>query len=231
MMAKIIETKSLVLGYKTPISHPLNINVQRGEWIGIVGQNGIGKSTLFKTMMGQVAPLEGTLLINGKPQGDNNHLISYIPQERELNTLEQTSGMTLIKASYRAQYWGLPFFDSTFRNKLNEIIELVGIESYIKRPLTSISGGQRKRIYLAQALINSPSILLLDEPLSDLDPMAKQHFIQALKQIHHHTEITVLIISHDMQEISTQLDRFLHFKDGNAHICDIMPCLKEDARV
>ena len=230
-MSAIIQTKDLVLGYKTAISYPLTLQIKQGEWVGIVGQNGIGKSTLFKTLMGQVSPISGTLLINDQVQGRNNHLISYIPQERELITLEQTSGLTLIKASYRAQYWGLPFFNQHFRQKLQEIITLVGIEPYLMNPISSLSGGQRKRIYLAQALINSPSILLLDEPLSDLDPMAKQHFIQALKEIHRHTEITVLIISHDMQEISTQLDRFLHFKDGNAHICEEMPCLKEDARV
>ncbi|MDE4961465.1 ATP-binding cassette domain-containing protein, partial [Francisella tularensis] len=85
-------------------------------------------------------------------------------------------------------------------------------QDYIHKPFKNLSGGQKKRVYLVQALINEPKILLLDEPLSDLDPDAKHQFLACLKEIHKKENNTLLIISHDMKEISTQLDAFIHFK-------------------
>ena len=103
--------------------------------------------------------------------------------------------------------------------------------NYMNQPFSTLSGGQKKRIYLAQALVNNPRLLLLDEPLADLDPNAKQHFIKALKSIHENRDLSLLIISHDMHEIAKHLDGFLHFKDSKAHYCVNLPCIKEDVNV
>ncbi|APC96287.1 metal ABC transporter ATP-binding protein [Francisella frigiditurris] len=224
----MIKCSNLIIGYKNdPISNPLNLNIPANKWVGIVGKNGVGKSTLFKTLLGKIPPISGEILINGKKQIDTN-LISYIPQEREINYEEKTSGLTLIKYSYKANYFGLPLFNKKFKEKLEYLIKLTQISEYVKRPFKELSGGQKKRIYLVQALINDPRILLLDEPLSDLDPEAKQQFIACLKEVHEKENITLLMISHDMKEISDQLDAFIHFKNKTCHYCDEFPCLQED---
>lgn len=222
----MIKCSNLIIGYNKPITSSLNLEIPTNAWVGIVGKNGAGKSTFFKTILGAIPSLAGSITINGKKININE--ISYIPQEREINFEEKTSGYTLVKYSYKPKCWGLPLFNKNFKEKLDYLIELTQTSDYIHKPFKNLSGGQKKRIYLIQALINEPKILLLDEPLSDLDPDAKQKFISCLKEIHKKESITLLLISHDMKEISTQLDAFIHFKDGHCHYCNELPCLQED---
>ncbi|API86007.1 metal ABC transporter ATP-binding protein [Francisella uliginis] len=222
----MIKCSNLVIGYNKPITSPLNLEIPTNAWVGIVGKNGIGKSTFFKTILGKIPSISGSITINDSKINIDN--ISYIPQEREINFEEKTSGYTLVKYSYKPKSWGLPLFNNEFKKKLDYLIEITQTKNYIHNPFKNLSGGQKKRIYLIQALINEPKVLLLDEPLSDLDPDAKQKFIACLKEIHKKENITLLIISHDMKEISSQLDAFIHFKDGKCHYCDEMPCLQED---
>ncbi len=141
------------------------------------------------------------------------------------------SGLTLIKSSYAGWRYGLPLLDKKLNSRVLELLELVGATAYQKQPFNTLSGGQKKRIFLAQALINQPKLLLLDEPLADLDPKAKQHFIQALQEIHEHQSLGLLIISHDMHEIASHLDGFIHFKDQVVHSCVELPCAREDTYV
>ncbi|MEY8702788.1 ATP-binding cassette domain-containing protein [Francisella philomiragia] len=213
----MIKCSNLTIGYNKPITQPLNLEITTNAWVGIVGKNGVGKSTFFKTL---------SITINNAKVDINN--ISYIPQEREINFEEKTSGYTLVKYSYKPNSWGLPLFDKNFKDKLEYLVTLTQTQEYIHKPFKNLSGGQKKRIYLVQALINNPKVLLLDEPLSDLDPDAKQRFLACLKAIHKKERITLLLISHDMKEISSQLDAFIHFKDGQCHYCNEMPCLQED---
>lgn len=227
----MINCQNLVIGYKSPISEAFNLTIEENKWLGIIGENGIGKSTFLKTILGNLSPLGGSLTIDGLKAGRANHIISYIPQEREINTNEQFSGYTLITLSYSGWNFGIPRFSSSLHKRAIELLELVGATSYMYRPFHTLSGGQKKRIYLAQALINKPKVLLLDEPLADLDPNAKQHFVQALQEIHKKQKLTLLIISHDMHEIATHLDGFIHFKKHKVHYCAELPCIKEDVYV
>lgn len=227
----IISCKDLVLGYQTPLNNPLNLDIPENKWLGIIGENGIGKSTFLKTILGLAKPLAGELSIMKQDVCKYNTIISYIPQMREINLSDNMSGLSLIKSSYCGWKFGLPFFSKKLHAEVLQLIDLVGAASYMLQPFNTLSGGQKKRIYLAQALINKPKLLLLDEPLADLDPKAKQHFIGALEEIHQHRELSMLIISHDMHEIAEYLDGFIHFKQGNIHYCNEIPCVKGDVYV
>ena len=227
----MINCQNLILGYSKPVSPAFNLEIKNNQWIGIIGQNGAGKSTFLKTILGNIAPYSGSLeVLNAKP-GKFNHHISYIPQEREINLSDKMSGFSLIKSSYAAWRFGLPWFNSALNQRINDLVTLVGACDYAHKPFNTLSGGQKKRIYLAQALINKPQILLLDEPLADLDPHAKQHFIQALQKIHQKEELGLLIISHDMHEIASYLDAFIHFRYDGVHYCETLACVKEDSYV
>lgn len=227
----MIECKQVVLGYHLPLTEPFNLAVADNQWLGIIGENGSGKSTFLKTILGILKPLAGEIKVLGDKPGALNKLISYIPQEREINLTDRMSGLTLIKSSYNGWKYGLPYFSSQINQRALELLELVGATKYMQQPFNTLSGGQKKRIYLAQALINNPKLLLLDEPLADLDPKAKQHFIEALQQIRQYQEIGLFIISHDMHEIAMHLDAFIHFKEGKVHYCSAMPCIREDTYV
>lgn len=229
----IIQCNNLVIGHtpQAPLCKPFSLTIHQNQWLGIVGENGTGKSTFIKTILGFEPPIAGSLTLFSQAAGKNNQLISYIPQERELNLNPNISALTLVKSSFNANKLGLPAFGRGIQQKAHDILKLVGALNYARTPFETLSGGHKKRVYLAQALINNPKLLLLDEPLSDLDPQAKQDFIQALKTIHSKQDLTLLMISHDMHEIAHELDNVIHFKDQYVHLCQKLPCLTEDRSV
>ena len=227
----MINCDNLVLGYDTAITPKFNLAINDNQWIGIIGKNGAGKSTFLKTMLGNLAVISGSIKILGQAPGKINQLISYIPQEREINLADRMSGVSLILSSAVGWRFGLPCYSRKLRERVAELIDLVGANDYAHQPFNTLSGGQKKRIYLAQALVNQPRLLLLDEPLADLDPHAKQHFIEALQKIHQHQKLGLLIISHDMHEIACHLDAFIHFSSTGVHFCETIECVKEDTYV
>ncbi len=227
----MIECNNLVLGYKDPLTEPFSLSIEDNKWLGIIGENGSGKSTFFRTILSEIKPLSGTIRIFDKTPGVFNRLISYIPQEREINLADKMTGFTLIKSCHSAWKYGFDCLNNKLNHRIYELAELVGATSYILQPFNNLSGGQKKKIFLAQALINKPKLLLLDEPLADLDTKSKHHFIQTLRDINAKQKIGLLMISHDMHEIASYLDAFIHLKKSKVHYCSELPCIKEDSYV
>lgn len=227
----MIKCQNLVIGYHEALTSPFNFTMLENKWLGIIGSNGSGKSTFLKTILGVITPLQGEISVLDAKPGYANKYISYIPQEREINTTTRMSGFSLIMLSYQGWRYGFNHFNTKLSCKVLSLLELVGADEYKYQPLESLSGGQKKRIYLAQALINQPKLLLLDEPLADLDPNAKQQFIQALQAIRAKTSLGLLIISHDMHEIASSLDGFIHINQRQVHYCNELPCIMKDTYV
>lgn len=228
----MINCQNLVIGYNSQaITSTFSMTIAANQWIGIIGKNGAGKSTFLKAILGNLPILSGSLHVFGQVPGVVNRYISYIPQEREINLAERMSGLSLILSSFNGWRYGVPWVSQDLRRRSTELIELVGASEFAHQPFATLSGGQKKRIYLAQALINQPQLLLLDEPLADLDPHAKQHFIQALQKIHEQQQLGLLIISHDMHEIANYLNAFIHFSPTGVHYCKTIECVKEDSYV
>lgn len=229
----MITCTNLELGYNNiSIMPAFNLKINKNQWIGIIGKNGTGKSTFLKTILGLIPAISGELTIFNKIPRKCNKLISYIPQEREINLATNMSGADLISITFRGWQYGLIWVNKKLKTKVEELIALVGAIDYAHQPFYTLSGGQKKRIYLAQALINQPQILLLDEPLADLDVDAKHHFIEALSKIQQYQQLGIMIISHDMHEIAQYLDAFIHFnKSKGVHYCPTIDCIKEDVYV
>jgi zinc/manganese transport system ATP-binding protein len=227
----MLECKNLTIGAKDPITDPFNILIEENQWFGIIGENGSGKSTFLKTILGILKPQGGSITVFKHMPGWNNDSISYIPQEREINVSELMSGLNFIKCSYKGWKFGFPLVNKKINNWIKKIFNLVGATAYMHQPFYTLSGGQKKRIYLAQALISKPKLLLLDEPLADLDPKAREHFIETLREIRTQQKLSVLITSHDMHEIAPYLDGFIHFKNKAVHQCVEIPCAREDSYV
>lgn len=232
MDKNIVECKKLCIGYHgRSLTDPFDLNLRENQWFGIIGANGTGKTTFFKTLLGSIKPVSGEVRILDCLTEKHNMYIGYIPQEREINTNIKTSAYTLILNSYQSFKWGIPFYNKSLYKKLNEILEIIGAHDYVHKPFATLSGGQKKRIFLAQALINNSKLLLMDEPLADLDPESKQSFLHSLRSIHSETTLSLMMISHDMHEIAKYLDAFIHFKDNTVHLCRELPCVKESAYV
>lgn len=218
----VIVTKNLALGYTgaSPIVTQINLNIHQGEFIGILGSNGSGKSTFLRALLGLIKPLEGQINILGTKQS-NNTQIGYMPQVRSHMSSAHLSGRSLLEASYNGTSYGLPFISKEHKQEIARVIERVQATSFADRSLMKLSGGERQRIYLAQALLGKPRILLLDEPLSNLDPRFQETFITLLQEIQQEEKMTILFTAHDVNPLLHVMSRVLYFARGKAAIGNI----------
>lgn len=223
-----ITTDKLTLGYKNhAVITNFTASINEGDFVGVFGPNGAGKTTLLFSLLGLLKPMSGTLKVLGQTPSAGNAQIGYLPQFiPQLNVA--ISGYTLLAATVKGQRWGLPWVSREERREIETISELVGAQSYVKRPFMQLSGGERQRIMLAQALLGKPRILLLDEPLSNLDPNYQHVLIGLLKQIQAHLNITLLLTAHDVNPLLSAMTRVLYLARGHAAIGTVNEVITSD---
>lgn len=211
----VIVTHDLQLGYKnSPLVSQVTLNIGQGEFIGIFGPNGSGKSTFLKSILGLIKPLKGTLSVFGtKPQHGNTNL-GYMPQLRTQHLGLHLTGRSVLEASIRGTRLGLPFLSKQEKLAVQAVIDLVKANGFADRSFHYLSGGERQRIFLAQALLGNPRILLLDEPLSGLDPRFQETFIELLHFIQQKLKSTILFTAHDPNPLLKVMNRVLYFAKG-----------------
>jgi len=180
-----------------------------GEFIGIFGPNGAGKSTLLNAILGLITPLSGNLVLQGKKFD-----IGYMPQIRAHLPIHQLTGRVYLQTTLKGLDWGLSLTTKQQRKRLEEVIQLTGLQDYIDRPYQQLSGGERQRLALAQALINQPKILLLDEPLNSLDPGQQQNMIKLIQTLQQQFKITVLLTAHDLNPLLPVMHRMIYLAHG-----------------
>lgn len=214
-----IITRQLSLGYDNKaIVSDMTIDIKAGEFIGILGPNGAGKSTFLKTLLGLIKPLSGELLVLGAVPHGGNIKIGYMPQMRTQSSIANLTGRAIIEASANGLRYGLPLLSKAKKIKIKKVLKMVDAVSYADRPFIQLSGGERQRIYLAQALLDEPAILLLDEPLSNLDPKYQDVFIRLLKDIQKNLNVTILFTAHDPNPLLNVMNRVLFFAKGKVAI-------------
>ena len=189
-----------------------------GEFIGVFGPNGAGKSTLMRCLLGLIPYCAGQLSVFGKPPGQANRVIGYMPQSR--THLENTalSARSLVSAVEGGNRWGMPWSTRASRGEVERAITLAGTEEYAHRPFSVLSGGEKQRIMLAQALIGKPRLLILDEPLISLDPRNQARMIECVAGIKATTGATILFVAHDVNPLIGVMDRVIYVAGGRAAI-------------
>src|SRR6185437_12245407 len=140
-----------------------------GEFIGVLGPNGAGKTTLMRAILGLLPPSAGQVRVFGRPPQRGDRAIGYLPQVRTVLPDLRVRGLDFIGSSLHGERWGLPSLGRHDKNMIEETLDSVGARDLARRPLSDMSGGERQRLLLAQALIGKPKLLLLDEPLISLD--------------------------------------------------------------
>ena len=193
--------------------------VTAGEFLAILGPNGVGKSTLIKAILGQVPLAAGEMRVLDAPPGDANRSIGYLPQRRTFDAGVRVRAVDLVRLGYDGDRWGVPW-PSRRRRAINEqidrLIELVGAADYAGRPVGELSGGEQQRILIAQALVRRPRLLLLDEPLDSLD-LPNQASVSALiAKVSREENLAVLLVAHDVNPILPYLDRVIYLGHGRA---------------
>jgi|SRR5579885_3004011 zinc/manganese transport system ATP-binding protein len=218
----VIATQDLTLGYDNhPIVCNITVDIKRGEFIGILGPNGSGKSTFLRVLLGLIKPLSGKISVLNSSPAHGNINIGYMPQMRSHLTIANMTGRALIEATCDGLHYGLPILSKTRKQQIQKTLEMVGADRFADRIFKQLSGGERQRIYLAQALLGNPDILLLDEPLSSLDPRYQDVFIALLNEIQRNLDVTILFTAHDPNPLLGTMSRVLFFANGKAAIGDI----------
>lgn len=216
---RVISSQNLSLGYdNVPIISNFTMEIQEGEFIGILGPNGSGKSTLLKALLGLVKPISGHINVLNSIPTQGNPKIGYMPQMRSHHAIANLTSRVLLNTTYDGLRYGLPIFSASKKLDIQNILALVKATEYADRPFKQLSGGERQRIYLAQALLSKPDILLLDEPLSNLDPRYQDVFISLLKEIQKNLNNTILFSAHDPNPLLPIMNRVLFIANGRAAI-------------
>lgn len=209
------------LGDRT-IWRGVDLDIGAGEFVAILGPNGVGKSTLLKAVLGLLRLSAGEMRVLGAPPGHANQEIGYLPQRRSFDASLRVRGTDIVRLGLDGDRWGLPlpgFGRARAREHAEQVralIDFVGAGEYAHRPIGRCSGGEQQRLLIAQALARRPSLLLLDEPLDSLD-LANQSSVAALiARIARDAGITVLIVAHDVNPILPYVDRVVYIAGGGA---------------
>jgi len=190
--------------------------IQSGEFIGVLGPNGAGKTTLMRAILGLLPPSAGTLRVFGRAPQRGDRGIGYLPQVRTVLPDLRVRGLDFIASSLHGERWGLPSLSRHDRGMIEETLDAVGARDLAKRPLSDMSGGERQRLLLAQSLIGSPKLLLLDEPLISLDARHQEVAIDVVRKVCRERKITVLFSAHELNQLLGTLDRVLYLGSGQA---------------
>jgi zinc/manganese transport system ATP-binding protein len=213
-----IEFKQLSLAYgQRCIFQNFTATIRSGEFVAILGANGAGKSTLLRSILGLITPSQGSISLFGQAVHKGAAFIGYMPQIRQ-NISTSLSAYAWLAANLNGYQWGLPVLKAKQTEEIQRVVQLVKAEKIISRPYNLLSGGERQRLLLAQALLNKPKILLLDEPLMNLDPYYQATLVSLIDDIRLQYGITILFTSHDINPLLTSVDRVLYLAKGKAVI-------------
>jgi zinc/manganese transport system ATP-binding protein len=203
----------------------VSVRVGRGAFVALLGANGSGKSTLLKAVLGALPLTAGSVTVLGKAPGAANRSIGYLPQRRSFDQGTRLRGRDIVRLGLDGDRWGLPLplawgrpgaRRRAERDRVDEVIEMVGAGSHADRPIGESSGGEQQRLLIAQALVRRPELLLLDEPLDSLD-LPNQAAVAALvAEICRGAGVAVLLVAHDVNPLLPYLDRILYLAAGRA---------------
>ena len=217
MNAVQLENATLRIGGRA-VLEDASFAIREGEFIGVLGPNGAGKTTLMRAVLGLLPPSAGTVRIFGRAPRRGDRSIGYLPQLRTVLPDLRVRGFDFIASSLNGERWGLPSLARRGRHEIDETLELVGARDLARRALADMSGGERQRLLLAQALIGSPRLLLLDEPLISLDTRHQEIAIDVVRRVCRERKITVLFSAHELNQLIGTLDRVLYLGNGKAEL-------------
>ncbi|HEY2794359.1 MAG TPA: ABC transporter ATP-binding protein, partial [Micromonosporaceae bacterium] len=213
-----VEDATVTLGGRT-IWSGINAQVAAGEFVAILGPNGVGKSTLLKAILGLVPLAGGSVSLIGRPPGQANAEIGYLPQRRSFDASIRVRGSDVVRLGLDGDRWGIPLPGKRTRaakQRVAELVELVGADRYAHRPIGQLSGGEQQRLLIAQALARRPRLLMLDEPLDSLDLPNQASIAALISRIARSENVAVMIVAHDVNPILSYLDRVIYLGHGGA---------------
>lgn len=200
--------QNLSVGYEgRAILQNVNFSVCKGEYLYIVGENGSGKTTLMRTLLRLQQPIKGKIILG---EGLNGNEVGYLPQQTALQKDFPASVREIVLSGCQNHCGLRPFYNRKEKERANEMMEKMQIAHLSARCYRELSGGQQQRVLLARALCATKKLLLLDEPVSGLDPKATEEMYHLIERLNREDKITVIMISHDIKAAVTYASHILH---------------------
>ncbi|MBE0662965.1 MAG: ABC transporter ATP-binding protein [Bacteroidales bacterium] len=219
-MQKIIELIDVTAGYGQEFAlKDVNLEVYDNDFIGVIGPNGGGKTTLVKLIVGLLKPTKGRIVLNQQRTDGLQNIIGYLPQVNRFDTRFPISVIDVVLSGLISEKSILFRFGKKDKEKAQALLEQMGVSHLRNRPIGELSGGQMQRVFLCRAIITSPKLLILDEPNTFVDNQFEADLYETLKQLN--TQMAIMIVSHDVGTISYYVktiacvNRFLHYHPSN----------------
>lgn len=208
----LLTCRNVSMAYEgKPVLSDVNFTVNTGDYLGIIGENGAGKSTLIKGLLHLKKPATGEILVS---EGLKPTEIGYLPQQTQVQK-DFPASVWEVVLSGRLNHCGMsPFYRASDKKDAQEKMELLGITHLRKRCYRDLSGGQQQRVLLARALCATGKLLLLDEPVTGLDPIMAKELYKIIKRCITDLGITVIMVSHDIHGTLSEVDHILHLAGG-----------------
>ena len=210
----IFECKDVTLGYENKVvAKNLNFKIDQGDYLCVVGENGTGKSTLIKTLLGLIKPLNGEVIAN--VQGKNHKGVGYLPQRTQAQKDFPAIVWEVVLSGVLNNDHRCPFYNKKDKAEAEKNMEKLNILDLKKRCYRELSGGQQQRVLLARALCATDSVLILDEPVTGLDPAASMEFYETIKDLNKKENVTIIMVSHDIKNALNYATHILHLEQEN----------------
>ncbi len=204
-----VEGLSVALGGR-PVLSDVSFGLERGAFCGLIGSNGSGKTTLLRTILGFQAPSAGAVRILGE------RAVGYVPQKIQFDSDMPIRARDLVALGLDGHRLGLPWPSKAKTRLVDEMLAAVDASGFAEQRIGNLSGGQQQRVLMAHALIRRPKLLLLDEPLANLDIRAVAEILALLRRVCVEQGITVLVSAHDMNPLLGVMDRIVYLANGRA---------------
>jgi zinc/manganese transport system ATP-binding protein len=221
-----LDAVTLAIAGRTILSD-IDLDIAEGEFIGVLGPNGSGKTTLLKALLGLLLPAAGIIRVFGESPRGAATAIGYLPQARSAPPAT-IAGYDLLAAAVDGERWGPSLVSAASRRCIDEALVAVDGSALAERPLTAMSGGERQRLLIAQALIGNPRLLLLDEPLIGLDPYQQETIVDLVRRLCRERGITVLFTAHELNQVLRAVDRILYLGHGHAALGTVAEVVRPD---
>jgi zinc/manganese transport system ATP-binding protein len=198
------------------ILRDVGFRIRPGEFVGLIGSNGAGKTTLLKVILGLVQPTAGTISVCGQAHAARKGLVGYVPQKIQLDPDMPVRARDLVSLGLDGHKFGLPLPSRARRQQVTDMLRAVDAERFADERVGNLSGGEQQRVMIAHALISSPRLLLLDEPLANLDIRSAQEIITLLDRVCREFGVSVLISAHEMNPLLPVMDKVVYLAGGRA---------------
>jgi zinc/manganese transport system ATP-binding protein len=210
-----VEQVSVTLSGRRILDH-VSFTVRAGEFTGLIGPNGAGKTTLLRVILGLQRPGSGQVTVLGRPRSPRSQPVGYVPQKVLLDPDMPMRARDLVALGADGNRYGLRLPSRDRSDAVREMLHAVDADRFADARVGTLSGGEQQRVLIAQALISRPRLLLLDEPLANLDLRSGQEIITLLARIAREQQIAILLSAHEMNPLLPVMDRIVYLAAGRA---------------